>query len=109
MSDTGADVETNATDDDAVEPFEDAVHRVVGGTASGEVITYGEVAVEAGRPGAARAVGTVLARTGRDLPWWRVVKSTGHLAAHKQQEQADRLGAEGVTVVDGRIPGMGRR
>lgn len=109
MSETGAEGETKETGDPTVEPFERAVHRVVSGTASGEIVTYGEVAIEAGRPGAARAVGTVLSRTGGDLPWWRVVKSTGHLAEHKQQEQGERLAAEGVSVVDGRIPGMGRR
>ena len=45
---------------------------------SGEVVTYGEVAEEAGHPGAARAVGNVIASS-EDLPWWRVVTSTGRL------------------------------
>ena len=38
----------------------------------GDVVSYGEVAEEAGHPGAARAVGNIL-RDGDDLPWWRVV------------------------------------
>ena len=65
-------------------------------------MSYGEVALEAGRPGAARAVGNVLAGS-EGLPWWRVVTASGHLAAHKREEQARRLEAEGVSVVDGRV------
>ena len=65
-------------------------------------MSYGEVALEAGRPGAARAVGNVLARS-EGLPWWRVVTASGFLAAHKREEQARRLEAEGVSVVDGRV------
>ena len=36
-------------------------------------MTYGEVALEAGYPGAARAVGHLLATSDGALPWWRVV------------------------------------
>ena len=42
----------------------------------GEVVSYGEVARRAGYPGAARAVGNVLAR-GVGVPWWRVVRADG--------------------------------
>lgn len=69
----------------------------------GEVASYGEVAEEAGFPGAARAVGNVLAR-GDGLPWWRVVTSTGRFAPGHEAEQADRLRSEGLTVGEGRIP-----
>ena len=37
--------------------LETAVLAVLEGLAAGEVVTYGEVAAEAGFPGAARAVG----------------------------------------------------
>jgi methylated-DNA-protein-cysteine methyltransferase-like protein len=70
----------------------------------GAVVSYGEVAVRAGRPGAARAVGNVLAEHG-GLPWWRVVHSDGRLIAG----QAERLQAEGVLVSGGRISGAGLR
>jgi methylated-DNA-protein-cysteine methyltransferase-like protein len=86
-----------------VTPFEAAVHRIVAAVGRGEVVTYGEVAEEAGHPGAARAVGNVLARDGADLPWWRVVASGGRLATHKVHRQAELLAAEGIRVVDGRI------
>jgi methylated-DNA-protein-cysteine methyltransferase related protein len=78
--------------------FADRVVRVVARTAPGEVVTYGEVAAEAGRAGAARAVGRVLRDTDVALPWWRVVTVTGRLVPGLEAEHADRLEAEGVAV-----------
>ncbi len=74
----------------------------------GEVVTYGEVAARAGRPGAARAVGNILSRA-EGLPWWRVVRAGGHLA--KGDRQADLLRREGVAAGGGRItdPELRRR
>lgn len=63
---------------------------------NGTVMTYGEVALEAGYPGAARAVGTLLARSGGALPWWRVVNASGRLAPDHEPDHARRLRAEGV-------------
>ena len=78
---------------------------VIAGLAPGEVVSYGDVAAQAGYPGAARGVGAVLASTGPDdgLPWWRVIMATGRLAPGKEREQGRRLRAEGVRVVDGRV------
>jgi len=67
----------------------------------GEVMTYGEVAAEAGFPGAARAVGNVLAGSGGGLPWWRVVTVAGRLVPGHEREQARRLRAEGVSLRTG--------
>ena len=67
----------------------------------GQVMSYGEVARRAGYPRAARAVGNVLART-HGLPWWRVVRASGELAAGSREEQARRLRREGVVIRDGR-------
>lgn len=89
--------------------FEDAVLAVLSALPAGEVITYGEVAVEAGRPGAARAVGRVMATSGADVPWWRVVMADGRLAPGKEGEQRRRLVAEGVDVGERRVRGMRRR
>src|SRR3954468_12593678 len=75
---------------------------VIAALAPGEVVSYGDVAAQAGFPGAARAVGAVL-RAADGLPWWRVVMSTGRLAPGKEAEQGRRLRAEGVRVVDGRV------
>jgi methylated-DNA-protein-cysteine methyltransferase related protein len=82
--------------------FTESVVRTLRRVRAGEVVTYGEVAEESGFPGAARAVGGVLA-TVDGLPWWRVVTSTGRLVPGHEAEQARRLGTEGVEVVDGRV------
>ena len=79
-------------------PWEEAVDRVLRGLQRGEVVTYGEVALEAGRPGAARSVGTILAGSGGRYPWWRVVRASGRLGPGHECEQAKRLRAEGVEV-----------
>jgi methylated-DNA-protein-cysteine methyltransferase-like protein len=77
--------------------FEEAVYRVVRTLAPGEVATYGEVAAEAGFPGAARAVGNLLRRS-TGLPWWRVVSAGGRLVPGGEEEQAARLRADGVSL-----------
>lgn len=82
--------------------FVDAVAAVIAAIPAGHVVTYGDVAEEAGFPGAARAVGNVL-RTVPDLPWWRVVTATGRLVPHHAREHAARLRAEGVRVTHGRV------
>jgi methylated-DNA-protein-cysteine methyltransferase related protein len=89
------------------------VEKVVAGLRPGEVVSYGDVAAEAGFPGAARAVGRVMAHPlpGSRLPWWRVVTSTGRLVPGLEARHARLLRAEGVTVRDGHvsIPGRLRR
>jgi methylated-DNA-protein-cysteine methyltransferase-like protein len=82
--------------------FESAVVTVLVETVPGDVMSYGEVAAEAGYPGAARAVGNVLKRVD-DLPWWRVVTAAGRLIPHHPVEQARRLKAEGVPTADGKV------
>ena len=68
----------------------------------GQVVTYGEVATEAGYPGAARAVGNLL-RDGPDVPWWRVVAANGRVCPHAVAEATRRLAAEGVEVRNARV------
>ncbi|MCZ7533421.1 MAG: MGMT family protein [Acidimicrobiia bacterium] len=86
--------------------FTEAVIAVVESIPPGEISTYGEVAAEAGFPGAARAVGNLL-RTTPGLPWWRVITATGRLVPHHEREHAQRLRAEGITVNKGKVI-MGR-
>ena len=78
------------------EGFEAAVVAVLESLKTGDVVTYGEIAVEAGFPGAARAVGNLLKRTDIPLPWWRVVNAAGRLTPRAEAEQRRRLEAEGV-------------
>lgn len=84
-------------------PFEDDVLAVLRSLGSGEVVTYGEVAEQAGHPGAYRAVGTLLRRTTEEVPWWRVVGAGGWLRAPDPALQRELLVAEGVTVRSGRV------
>lgn len=79
--------------------FSDRVGEVVRALPPGDVVTYGEVAALAGKPGAARGVGAVLAGSGeRGLPWWRVVNASGRLVPGHEREHAKRLRAEGVAI-----------
>ncbi|HEX4901198.1 MAG TPA: MGMT family protein [Acidimicrobiales bacterium] len=91
------------------ETFADAVHRVVAAVPPGQVVTYGEVAAEAGRPGAARAVGRAMAASDGALPWWRVVAADGRLVPGHELEHRRRLAAEGVVTDERRVRGMRRR
>ena len=86
------------------EEFLERVREVVRGVPPGETTTYGEVAARAGLPGRARLVGRILAEDGHDLPWHRVLRADGTCAPHIAHEQAARLRAEGVLLVDGRLP-----
>ncbi|MBT8194674.1 MAG: MGMT family protein [Acidimicrobiia bacterium] len=86
------------------EGFTEAAIAVLRGLEPGEVVSYGEVAEQAGFPGAARAVGNLLKHT-EGLPWWRVVNANGRLVPGGEDRQAKLLRAEGVQVKNGRVVG----
>ena len=79
-------------------PFPEAVRRAVRAIPRGEVRSYSQVALYAGRPGAARGVGREL-KTQENVPWWRVIRADRTLAPAVAHEQARRLKAEGIKVV----------
>jgi methylated-DNA-protein-cysteine methyltransferase related protein len=85
--------------------FRPRVLAVVKRLGPGQVASYGDVAAEAGFPGAARAVGAVLATpaNGDPMPWWRVVYADGRLSPGNERKQAQLLVAEGVKVRSGRV------
>ena len=83
--------------------FAERAEAVLRALRPGEVVTYGEVAADAGRPGAARAVGHLLATQPADLPWWRVVAANGRLVPGHEAEHARRLAAEGVRTSGGKV------
>ena len=56
--------------------FVEAVLDIVAAIPAGSVMTYGDVAAVLGSR-AARAVGNVMALYGSDVPWWRVIRSSG--------------------------------
>ena len=76
---------------------------VVRSLTPGEVVTYGDIAEDAGYPKLSRLVGRLLAITDDDLPWWRVVNAAGRLVPGHEREQTALLRGEGVTVVEGRV------
>lgn len=84
--------------------FEEDVVAVISSLQAGDVVTYGEVAAEAGYPGAARAVGTVL-RNSEGLPWWRVVGAGGRIRTPDPGKQIRLLTDEGVLVMGNRVVG----
>jgi methylated-DNA-protein-cysteine methyltransferase-like protein len=88
-------------------PFRQAVHDVLKSIKPGEVLTYGEVAEEAGFPRSARAVGRFL-RCSDGYPWWRIVTASGRLVPGREEQQTTRLRLEGVTVENGHIAKMHR-
>ncbi len=71
--------------------------EAVAALAPGELITYGELAEELGRPGGGQAVANVL-RSAPGLPWWRVLPADGRLYRTHAPIQGPRLEAEGHRV-----------
>jgi methylated-DNA-protein-cysteine methyltransferase-like protein len=70
---------------------------------SGEVTTYGDIAEMAGYPKLARLVGRILSTTEVDVPWWRVVNSSGRLVPGHEREQAEILREEDVVTNNSRV------
>jgi methylated-DNA-protein-cysteine methyltransferase related protein len=91
-------------DEETVERVRAAVRAIPPGRTS----TYGEIAEQAGLR-SPRLVGRILAEDGHDLPWHRVLRADGTCAPHIAREQSARLRAEGVLLVDGRLPRPSRR
>jgi O-6-methylguanine DNA methyltransferase len=93
-----------------VKQFTDRVLQVLSRVPAGRVVTYGDVARLAGRPRAARAVGTIMRTAPRKgLPYHRVVAAAGRLGGYGGAERikAGLLAAEGVIVRRGRILNFG--
>jgi methylated-DNA-protein-cysteine methyltransferase related protein len=77
----------------------------------GQVAGYGEIARRAGLPGRARLVARILSENDDPkLPWHRILRSDGRIAfppdCAQFAEQQQRLRAEGVLLVNGRVRGQ---
>ena len=70
---------------------------VVEAIPSGRVMTYGDVAATIGSR-AARAVGQTMAYYGSDVPWWRVIRASGHPAIGHEARALEHFRAEGTPV-----------
>ncbi|MEH6518555.1 MAG: MGMT family protein [Halioglobus sp.] len=78
------------------------IWQVIALIPSGRVSSYGEIARQAGMPGAARRVGYALRHlpAGTKIPWHRVINAQGRISipdnSASRYTQRDRLEAEGV-------------
>lgn len=83
------------------------IWQVVSLIPPGTVATYGDVAGQAGLPGAARRVGKALRSLPADsrIPWHRVINARGKLSlppgSRGRSTQRERLEAEGIYFLDG--------
>lgn len=72
------------------EAYVDQVLDLVEQVPAGRVTTYGALAAVVG--GGARQIGSVMARYGAPVPWWRVVRADGSLpASHDERARAHHL------------------
>lgn len=87
--------------------FSQQVHDYVKRIPVGEVRTYGEVATACGSPGAARAVGSIMAKNfDAEIPCHRVVRSDGSVGSYNRggpDAKRKKLQAENVTVEDNKV------
>jgi alkylated DNA nucleotide flippase Atl1 len=78
------------------DPGDDFVSRVLGVVEeipAGRAMSYGDVAAAIGSR-AARGVGQVMAYSGADVPWWRVVRASGHPALNHEARALEYYRAE---------------
>ena len=84
--------------------FSERVWQIIAAIPKGKVTTYGDIALLAGSPRAARQVGGVLRRLpeGSRLPWFRVINRHGRISLQGDDlfRQRDALEAEGIEVSD---------
>jgi methylated-DNA-[protein]-cysteine S-methyltransferase len=87
--------------------FERDVYRALARVPYGEAVSYRDLAREAGRPNAYRAVGSAMARNALPviLPCHRVIKNDGRLGLYGDDPawKERLLALEGVRVVEGRV------
>ncbi len=89
--------------------FSKRVIDLIRSVPKGKVATYGLIASLAGSPQGSRGVGWLLHSSTHKhkLPWQRIIKSGGQLSfpicSPKLNLQRDKLEAEGVIVVKGKV------
>ena len=82
--------------------FAQSVLDAVDAIPRGKVMSYSDVAEYIGA-GSGRAVGTVMARFGAEVPWHRVLRNDGTCATHKADRQLELLRAERVPMRGNRV------
>ncbi|NWQ41032.1 MGMT family protein [Bacillus sp. EB106-08-02-XG196] len=86
-----------------MQPFTEKVIGIIKNIPEGKVMTYGQIAREAGSPRAARQVVRALHSMSRKhhLPWHRVVNAKGQIALKDDEsyhEQLFSLESEGIEI-----------
>lgn len=77
------------------ESFTEKVLFVVRDIPKGKTLSYKEVAILAGSPGAARAVGNIMARNHNpEIPCHRVIKSNGETGGYNRGHDAKKKALE---------------
>ena len=89
-------------DPERLSDFAEAVLDLVELIPPGQVLSYGDIAELLGR-GGARAVGTVLARYGSAVPWWRVLRASGLPPLCHERRALEHYADEGTPVRGGRV------
>ncbi|MGO4534549.1 MGMT family protein [Leifsonia sp. 2MCAF36] len=85
-------------EDDGQDSFVERVLAVVDAIPPGRVMTYGDVAATLGSR-AARMVGQIMAYYGSDVPWWRVVRASGHPPVKHEHLALPHYRAEGTPLL----------
>lgn len=86
-----------------MDSFEKVIWQIVAAIPAGRIMTYGQVAKQAGYPNHSRQVGRILKKlpNGTKLPWHRVINAQGKISFPEGGEQylrqKERLLNEGVT------------
>lgn len=83
---------------DGRDSFVERVLEVVDAIPPGRVMTYGDVAATLGSR-AARMVGQIMAYYGSDVPWWRVVRASGHPPVKHEHIALQYYRAEGTPLL----------
>lgn len=82
----------------AADDFVGLVLDVVESIPPGQVMTYGDIAATIGS-NAPRAVGKVMAYGGSDVPWWRVIRASGHPPQCHEDSALEFYQAEGTPLL----------
>lgn len=85
--------------------FSEVVLAIIKSIPKGNVASYGQIALIAGQPRAAREVGWILNQQSDDkTPWWRVINNSGRISIKHSEYSAvlqkELLEKEGVKVSD---------
>jgi alkylated DNA nucleotide flippase Atl1 len=83
------------------EAYVERVLSLVEAVPPGRVTTYGTIADHVG--GGARQVGSVMARHGGGVPWWRVVRADGTLPPSHQGRARECYLEEGTAMRGARV------